>query len=88
MPTTLEEEVTPAPGGTESWVQETKFVNTTKSDPQKNHGENRTTRPSVQNEATGQPPDYNQTMNLQPTIPQLTSQFQYGYQINGTGLNQ
>ena len=27
-------------------------------------------------------------MNLQPIIPQLTNQFQYGYQINGTGLNQ
>ena len=27
-------------------------------------------------------------MNLQPIIPQPTNQFQYGYQINGTGLNQ
>ena len=32
VPTTLEEEVTPAPGRTENWVQESKFVNKTKSD--------------------------------------------------------
>ena len=83
VPTTLEEEVTPTPGRTEN-----KFVDTKKGDPQKNHVEHGATRPGVRDEATGQPPDYDQAMRLQPIIPQPTSQFQYGYQINGIGLNQ
>ena len=82
LPTTLEEEVTPASGRTETWVQENKYT------PQRFFGENRTARTSGQDEAAGQPPDYNQTMKLQPFLLQPTNQFQHGYQINGTGLNQ
>ena len=62
--------------------QENKYV------PQRIYGGNRTARPSVQDEAAGQPPDYNQTMNLHPFLLQPTNRFQYGYQINGTGLSQ
>ena len=41
VPTTLEEEVTPAPGKTEKWVQENKCV------PERTYNEERTARTSA-----------------------------------------
>ena len=83
VPTTLEEEVSLTPGNPEN-----KFVDTRKVGSKNYHVEQGAARSGVHNETTGQPPDYNQSMRLQPIIPQPTNQFQYGYQINDIGLNQ
>ena len=39
-------------------------------------------------EASGQPPDYSQTMRMRQIIPQQLSLYQHGYQIDGLDLGQ
>ena len=39
-------------------------------------------------EASGQPPDYVQTMRMQQIIPQQASQYQQGYQLVNLDLSQ
>ena len=82
VPTTQEEEVTPAPCRTEKWVQENKCV------PERSYINERMARNSAQDDKVGQPPDYNQMMNWQPFVLKPNNQFQYVYQIYGAGLSQ
>ena len=56
LPTTLEETVASVPGRTEKWVQENKHT------PERVHNKGGRTEQNAQEDAAGQPPDYNQSM--------------------------
>ena len=71
LPTTLEETVASVPDRTETWVQETKHT------PEKAHNIGGKTEHNAQDDAAGQPPDYNQSLGWQPFMPQYNTVLHY-----------
>ena len=70
IPTTLKEEATPTVGRAENWVQENEFEHKIEVTSRENHGGQKAAWSVNQYINTVEPPDYNQTMNMQPIIPQ------------------
>ena len=64
MPTTLEEEVAPAPDRTQDCVHENKFEDSRKEDLQRDHIEQKVSKSVMYDEASEQPPEYSQTMRM------------------------
>ena len=85
---TLEEEAAPAPERTQDWIHVSKFEDSRKEDLQQDYIEQKVSKSVMYDEASGQPPDYSQTMRMQQIIPQQTNQYQHGYQIGGLDLGQ
>ena len=79
---------TPAPERTQDRIHVSKFEDSRKEDLQQDYIEQKVSKTVMYNEASGQPPDYSQTMRMQQIIPQQTNQYQHGYQIGGLDLGQ
>ena len=62
---TLEEEAAPAPDRTQDWVHESKFEDSRKKDLQQDYIKQKVSKSVMHDEASGQPPDYVQTMRMQ-----------------------
>ena len=81
---TLEEEAAPVPERTQDWIHVSKFEDSRKEDLQQDYMKQKVSKSVTFDEASGQPPDYVQTMRMQQIIPQQTNQYQHGYTLFNT----
>ena len=81
----LEEEAAPAPERTKDWVHMSKFEDSRKEDLQQDNLDQKIQRSVTFDVASGQPPDYVQTMRMQQIVPQQANLSQYGYTLFNLG---
>ena len=80
----LEEEAAPAPERTVDWVNVSKFEDSWKEDTKQDNLDQK--RSVTFDMASGQPPDYVQTMRMKQVGPQQTNQYQQGYNLYNQDL--
>ena len=62
-------------------IHESKFEGSWKEDPQQENIDQKVYKSVTFDVASGQPPNYVQTMRMQRIIPQQTNQYQHGYSL-------